>query len=374
VAKTNPSLYENIEAFDLDQPLSDYTLSLRLAKENFWTREFTRRAIAEYKKFMYMAAISNEMVSPSKVVDVVWHEHITATQKYAEFCSVLGKQVHHVPSSRSRFDAERFQRARDFTKQLYQKEFGTLPKDVWEFDTMYDSLQLPKARFKIRSFIVVGLLAAMLLLMPLYSALFPIYAQLSSDDFFAIYISAWVVTFVGLAMFNSARFKAMLSKFDKTSFAFSLSPGELIYLRKSQTDHIVHPAVNRMVEKGLVKVNKDQSLSVGEGVEAADAEEYAVIQRLRDKSVTYSALLPLVSRQPVFANVENSMNAFEKYIVKSKAFGGIFYVNFAAIMLMMLPGAARILTGLHREKPVVLIVFFMIIVLVVSMIFLHRLS
>ena len=97
----NTTLWNNIVAFDLDHPVSQYSFSLRVARENYWTRNFTARAILEYKKFMYLAATSPDMVSPSPVVDTVWHEHLTFTKSYQEFCDLLGKQIQHVPSTRN---------------------------------------------------------------------------------------------------------------------------------------------------------------------------------------------------------------------------------------------------------------------------------
>lgn len=52
----NQKLWENILQFDFDNPLSEYGFSIRLADENYWTKNFTAQAILEYKKFMYMAA------------------------------------------------------------------------------------------------------------------------------------------------------------------------------------------------------------------------------------------------------------------------------------------------------------------------------
>jgi hypothetical protein len=67
----NQKLWNQIQAFDFDQPQADYSFSIRLADENFWTEEFTQQATLEYKKFMYLAVISDQMVSPSEIIDKV---------------------------------------------------------------------------------------------------------------------------------------------------------------------------------------------------------------------------------------------------------------------------------------------------------------
>src|ERR1700752_1477695 len=95
-----------VSEFDLDDPMSEYGFSTRLANENYWTRDFTKKAIAEYKKFMYLAGTSDLMVSPSEIVDVVWHQHLIFTSSYSEFCNVLGKTIQHVPSTHNKEDHE----------------------------------------------------------------------------------------------------------------------------------------------------------------------------------------------------------------------------------------------------------------------------
>jgi hypothetical protein len=72
----NQALWNKIQEYDLDKPSSEYGFSTRLANENYWTNNFTAKAIVEYMKSMYLAATSEMMVSPSKIVDVVWHQHL----------------------------------------------------------------------------------------------------------------------------------------------------------------------------------------------------------------------------------------------------------------------------------------------------------
>ncbi|AWM13546.1 hypothetical protein DI487_06515 [Flavobacterium sediminis] len=92
----NHEIWDPIERFEFDQAVSGYGFITRLAFENNWTAFFTLKAIEEYKKFMYLAAVENVMVSPSKIVDVVWHQHLIFTQSYNDFCSILGKRIEHI--------------------------------------------------------------------------------------------------------------------------------------------------------------------------------------------------------------------------------------------------------------------------------------
>ena len=46
-------LYSRIQAFSLDQPNTQLSFSRRLARDNGWSTDHTRRVIEEYKKFVF---------------------------------------------------------------------------------------------------------------------------------------------------------------------------------------------------------------------------------------------------------------------------------------------------------------------------------
>ena len=60
--------WEEVKSFTLDDALEEYGFSTRFAYENHWTLHYTQQAILEYKKFMYLAAACNQMVSPSEII------------------------------------------------------------------------------------------------------------------------------------------------------------------------------------------------------------------------------------------------------------------------------------------------------------------
>src|SRR5687767_6168279 len=62
------------------------------------TPRFARRAIEEYRKFLYLGVVADFRVTPSKIIDQVWHEHLLFTKAYGEFCQeVLGQKFEHFP-------------------------------------------------------------------------------------------------------------------------------------------------------------------------------------------------------------------------------------------------------------------------------------
>ncbi len=131
---TNKILWQNIQDFAMDDANALFPFSKKLAKEQNWSNAFTLKAINEYKKFMYLCCISPTGASPSKIVDEVWHLHLTYTKNYWEdFCGiVLHKKIHHNPSNGSIGDYNKYQNLEKSTMLLYEKEFELkAPSEIW---------------------------------------------------------------------------------------------------------------------------------------------------------------------------------------------------------------------------------------------------
>lgn len=133
---TNLGLWSRISEFTLDDPQAQFQFTDRLARENGWSRNFARRAVEEYKKFVYLAAISKTPVTPSDIVDQVWHLHLTFTQSYwGELCGkVLGKSLHHGPTKGGADEDARYREQYGDTLILYDREFGApAPTRLWPY-------------------------------------------------------------------------------------------------------------------------------------------------------------------------------------------------------------------------------------------------
>lgn len=126
---TNAALWARLTAFEVDDDGVDFPFSARLARENGWTRGFAKRAVGEYKRFVYLAMVSPCDVTPSNIVDQVWHLHLTYTRSYwHEMCrDILGHPLHHGPTKGGGAEAERFHIQYEKTIALYESEFGHLP-------------------------------------------------------------------------------------------------------------------------------------------------------------------------------------------------------------------------------------------------------
>lgn len=130
----NENLWQRIQRFSLDQENVAFPFSKKLAKEENWSLEFTRKAIDEYKKFVYLCCISPNGASPSETVDKVWHMHLIYTQNYwEEFCpNILKRSLHHHPSTGGNSENNKHQNWFSETLENYREIFGLEPPaDIW---------------------------------------------------------------------------------------------------------------------------------------------------------------------------------------------------------------------------------------------------
>jgi hypothetical protein len=128
------NLWKRIQSFSLDVPNVEFPFSKKLAKEENWTENFTKKAIEEYKKFVYLCCILPNGASPSEIVDKVWHMHLIYTQNYwEEFCpNILGQKLHHQPSNGGSTEKVKHQSWFHETLQQYEEIFGEkAPEDIW---------------------------------------------------------------------------------------------------------------------------------------------------------------------------------------------------------------------------------------------------
>src|ERR1700754_4036844 len=123
------SLWSSIQQFPLDDPDAAITFSRKLAAQENWSPAFTQEAIEEYRKFIFLCCIAPNGASPSKVVDEVWHLHLTYTRSYwIAFCkNTLGKDIHHHPSKGGTGENHKHEQWYTETLQLYESVFGSPP-------------------------------------------------------------------------------------------------------------------------------------------------------------------------------------------------------------------------------------------------------
>jgi hypothetical protein len=107
----------------------------KLATLHGWEDEFALGAYQEYLRFCYLVVThaDQQQLSPSYIVDQVWHLHLTYSQDYWKvFCpSILQFELHHQPANGSQQDAFAMREQYAQTIKRYRTEFGEIPHEYW---------------------------------------------------------------------------------------------------------------------------------------------------------------------------------------------------------------------------------------------------
>lgn len=128
-------LWNRIQSFSIDASNVDFPFSKKLAREENWTEIFTKKAIEEYKKFVYLCCILPNGASPSEIVDKVWHMHLVYTQNYwEEFCpNILHQKLHHNPSTGGCNEKAKHKNWFEDTLKNYSEIFQQEPpEEIWK--------------------------------------------------------------------------------------------------------------------------------------------------------------------------------------------------------------------------------------------------
>jgi hypothetical protein len=149
-----PSLKDHLRELFGDNGASLLAFASKVAKKHNWPLAFTLRAIEEYKKYVYLGVTSKYVVSPPKLIDVIWHEHILFTKGYRDFCDdVLHQHFDHHPELVP-FDPQTGIMDAQYHKILeyYEREFNTTPPaDIWGTPKFSRARQEGSARPRLKS-------------------------------------------------------------------------------------------------------------------------------------------------------------------------------------------------------------------------------
>lgn len=95
-----------------------------------WTDSYKLNVIKEYEKFLCLRS-TNDKLSPSNDVDIVWHQHILNTKHYREYCNAkFGFFIDHDPTDAFDQSARKIRLANTFSE--YKTKFGEPNPVVWK--------------------------------------------------------------------------------------------------------------------------------------------------------------------------------------------------------------------------------------------------
>jgi hypothetical protein len=113
----------------IEPPGAAIGFTRKLARETGWTPAHAELAMEEYRRFLYLAATTGHPVSPAPDVDLVWHLHLTYSRHYWDMLcgQILGRPLHHDPSSGGAAEDARHREQYARTLQSYRTAFACDP-------------------------------------------------------------------------------------------------------------------------------------------------------------------------------------------------------------------------------------------------------
>jgi hypothetical protein len=130
----DPALAARLASFSIDDGTPALTFTARLARENRWAPAHAHRVVGEYLRFLYLATVSPDTLTPSIAVDQAWHLHLCYTRSYwHHLCrDTIGRDLHHGPTRGGARENHRYHESYERTLRLYAEEYGTAPPaDIW---------------------------------------------------------------------------------------------------------------------------------------------------------------------------------------------------------------------------------------------------
>ncbi len=134
MSKPDDPLWQRLEAMNLDEADIRLPFSARLARENGWDEAYARRVVEEYKRFVYLAAVSDRILTPSDDVDQAWHLHLLYSDHYWNvMCKeVLQTTLHHGPTRGGPAETKKYKSCYARMLDGYERSFGKKPPaDIW---------------------------------------------------------------------------------------------------------------------------------------------------------------------------------------------------------------------------------------------------
>lgn len=127
-------LWQALSTMRIEPEGAALTFTRRLARENGWSTAHAAAVVQEYKRFLYLAALSVDPVTPSEQVDQAWHLHLAYTRHYwGELCArIVGRPLHHGPTAGGSAEGRKFRALYAQTLARYRDTFGfPPPAAIW---------------------------------------------------------------------------------------------------------------------------------------------------------------------------------------------------------------------------------------------------
>ena len=129
---TDPALWKRLQGLTLATAGGEGAFTAKLARDEGWSAEDAARVAGEYRKFLYLAPLTDAPPAPPAPIDAAWRTHLLFTQSYRDGLEtdVLGAPFHRDPGTVRDPGAQRAFWAA--VRPAYEAEFGPVPPpDIW---------------------------------------------------------------------------------------------------------------------------------------------------------------------------------------------------------------------------------------------------
>jgi uncharacterized protein (TIGR04222 family) len=375
-------LYRRILDFSFDGPDPvAQTFADRLAHENNWSKHFTKRAIQEYRRFAYLAVIAGP-VCPSEQVDQVWHLHLTYTRSYWDrFCKeILGKPLHHDPTSGGSQEDAKHRKLYADTLDAYRRIFGDEPPaDIWpSADVRFgDDLHAVRVNARqhwiirktsVRSFAALAALFIVSVVL-LTGCVGPILGAewnplaLKNAEFLTFYPITYFI-FMIVAIFVRQSYRK--PDFDEQQQIPELDLYEKAYLAGGKS-RVTHVALIQLVQQGNLKVDESGKF-VGFGPEPENSFEQAIYYRLKTESPDQ-----LTPKQIYRAISSAQVDEFDRLrnlelVCPAEQLSRAARNSFLISLIPLVIGVIRLINGLEGGHPVGYLIAMLIVTFFISLV------
>ena len=347
-------LWEKLQQFSFDEPGTAITFQQKFAAKNGWSPLFVKRAIEEYRRFIFLCCVSPSGASPSFFVDEVWHLHLTYTKSYwLDLCrATLNRDLHHYPSKGTKEEIKKHKAWYKETLHLHEETFGEAPPhDIWprpiEKPESSQVLQETKP-FRLQpgtssKLLFLFLLAMLVCFLISYFDTFVFPFNLKGENFLIFYGLLGVV--VGLNYWRSlVQEKAAVSAFVDTYFPSDVNHFQMAYFLYGPK-RAIQTALLDLADKGILRVKDGKTMAV---------TKHAWLQR------SDNPLYPRIEKLPEGAeirldNIEATCSREEGFVhwglqEMQKRLKGLL-IEVVLPILFLLLGVLRFVQGQQAGRP-----------------------
>lgn len=325
---------------------------------------------------MFLAAISEKLIAPSEIVDIVWHLHLVYSDAYQSFCRVLGKEVLHIPSRKEASAQEQFAAAERLTQSVYTPFFGPMPEAIWEDKSLYDSLHLARASHTPEKVNILAVVLFFLIVAGLCLFVRPVYRNIDSIYFLPAYLVSGIIIILSLFQCNQQFFKRLIGGASSSGFLFQLTGLELIALKSGAINTCIHVLTNELVVREHLAIDHLGRLSAKNAPDKDQIAQLKVYEVLNqaEAAVVYDKVLCKAAFLPYFQAIQSFGEGLRHYLSTSKEYLRMVIWNYSCLGCFLALGLSRIFTGLVDGKPVVYSLFLVLIFTVPAVYLLRQLQ